>query len=491
MNRVTVNADQGAATISKHIYGQFAESPGSVIYGGLWVGPDSPISNTRGFRDDVLDALRAIKLPNVRWPGGAYAEFHHWRDGIGPRDQRPDGKHAPDGDYREHDVGTHEFMDFCELVGCEPYLCCNSMSGSAEEAVEWVTYLTADDDSELANLRRANGRDEPWDVKMWAIGNEGWAYGDMPESYTKRCLDYAGPMSDACDGNIMRVACGPGGMRYDWTDVVMRDCCDVIEGVAFHHYTLAGFWNDKGDVIDFDEARYGVSMRNTICIDDLLDKHCAVMDKYDPDQRVALVMDEWGTWYDSCTLPDGTNYPPGQGTMRDAIIAATMLNSFNNHCGRVRVCNLAMIIGGLHPIMIIDTGGKMFFTPSYHVFEMFTPHMEATMLPTVTTADRYDPAGYTFPGVNASASRDAAGKMHLTLTNIDIAKDREVLVEFRGASVKGAAGRVLQGAKINSFNTVQAPNVIAPVPFDDVKLDDGWLKVQLPAMSVVMLDIEE
>ncbi|MCK4602655.1 MAG: alpha-N-arabinofuranosidase, partial [Phycisphaerae bacterium] len=214
------------------------------------------------------------------------------------------------------------------------------------------------------------------------------------------------------------------------------------------------------------------------------------MDTYDPDKRIALVMDEWGTWYDSCTLPDGANYPPGQGTMRDAIIAATMLNMFNNHCERVRACNLAMIIGGLHPIMIIDND-RMFFTPSYHVFEMFTPHMEATMLPTVTTADRYDPAGYTFPGVNASASRDAAGKMHLTLTNIDIAKDREVLVELRGASVKGAAGRVLRGEKINSFNTVDEPDAVKPAPFDDVTLEDGWLEVQLPAMSVVLLEVQE
>ena len=491
MNRVTVNADAGKATISKHIYGQFAESPGGVIYGGLWVGLGSSVPNTRGFRNDVLDALRAIKLPNVRWPGGAYAENYHWRDGIGPRDQRPAGEYKLDGGYREFDVGTHEFMDFCELAGCEPYLCCNSISGSAAEAVDWVRYLTADDDSELADLRRANGREKPWDVRMWAIGNEGWAYSDTPEPYAKRCLEYAPAMSDACGGNIMRVACGPGGMRYDWTDVVMRECGHCIEGVAFHHYTLAGFWNDKGDVIDFDEARYGVSMRNTICIEDLINQHSLVMDTYDPDKQIAIVMDEWGTWYDSCTLPDGTNYPPGQGTMRDAIIAATMLNMFNNHCERVRVCNLAMIIGALHPIMVIDTNGELFFTPSYHVFEMFTPHMEATMLPTVTTADRYDPAGYTFPGVNASASRDANGRIHLTLTNIDIAKDREALVEFRGTSVTGAAGRVLRGEAVNSFNTVDAPDTVKPVAFNDVTLEDGWLKVHLPAMSVVVLDIQE
>jgi len=491
MNRVTVNADAGEAKISKHIYGQFAESPGGVIYGGLWVGPDSSVPNTRGFRNNVIEALRAIKMPNLRWPGGGYAEHYHWRDGVGSRDKRPDGTYKLNGGYREFDVGTHEFMELCELVGCEPYMCCNTITGTPEEAVEWVRYLTADDDSAPAKLRRVNGRQKPWQSRMWAIGNEGWAYSDMPEPYTKRYLEYADAMAEAAGGELLRVACGPGGMRYDWTDVVMRTVGHCTEGLAFHHYTLAGFWNDKGDALDFDEARYGVTMRNTICIEDLINKHSLIMDKYDPEKRVALVMDEWGTWYDSSKLPDGSASPYQQGTMRDAMVAATMLNMFNNHCQRVRICNLAMIINGLHPIIIIDPNDGMFFTPTYHVFEMFTPHMEATMLPVVVTADRYDPAGYTFPGVNASASHDSSGRMHLTLTNIDINKDREVLVDFHGTNVKGAAGRVLRGEKIQSHNTADEPEAVKPVEFSDTKVQDGWLKVQLPSMSVVVLEVEE
>jgi alpha-N-arabinofuranosidase len=484
MNSVLICSDSGKARISKHIYGHFAESPGTAVYPGIWVGPDSSIPNTRGIRKDVVEALQNVKAANLRWPGGAYAERYRWRDGIGPLSSRKPHEEFND---ETNEFGTHEFLDFCDMVGCEPYLCCSTTSGTVEEARDWLRYLTADDDSGPAKLRRKNGRREPWNARLWAVGNEVWAYCDKPAPYAGKFLEYEEAMRAATDQDLYLVACGPGGTRYDWTDTLMRIVGTRMEGLAFHHYTLAGPWADKGPALGFTEQHWALSMQNSFGIETMVYKHSEIMDRYDPGKKVALVMDEWGVWHSGAShMPEDCPHSPG--TIRDAIVAAMMLNMFNNHCERLRVANIAMLVNALHPLYITHED-RLLRTPTSHVYEMFTVHHEATMLPLITTADRGLPYDYTMPGFNASASRDDAGRIHLTLCNVTVDSDREISCRLASGNINSARGRILTSDAIDGHNTFREPDRVAPAPFEGASIDNGIVKIALPARSVVLLEL--
>jgi alpha-N-arabinofuranosidase len=491
-NKLVINADQGKETISKHIYGHFSEHLGHCIYGGYWVGEDSPIPNTRGIRNDVVQALRDIQIPNLRWPGGCFADEYHWMDGIGPRNQRPKMVNTHWGGVTEdNSFGTHEFLDLCEQLGCEPYISGNLGSGSVEEMSKWVEYITFDGESPMANLRKQNGREKPWKVKFWGVGNESWGCGGnmTPDHYSDLYRRYATYCRNYGDNRLYKIACGANEADYNWTETVMKNVGGRMQGLSLHYYTIpTKNWGKKGSATQFDETEYFNTVFNTLFMEELITKHSTVMDRYDPQKRIGLITDEWGIWTD---VEPGTN--PGflyqQNTLRDAILAGINLNIFNNHCDRVKMTNIAQTVNVLQAVILTDRE-KMLLTPTYWVYWLYKVHQDATLLPVSFTSDKYELNGRKMEALSVSASKSASGKIHITLVNIDPNKAQSVETELRGVTAKKVSGKVLTSAKINDYNSFEKPNTVTVKDFNDAKISGGKLNVTLPAKSVVLLEIE-
>ena len=489
-NKVQLNADQGKVIISKNIYGHFAEHLGHCIYGGFYVGDSSPtIPNTNGVRNDIIAALKKLKIPILRWPGGCFADTYHWKDGIGPKDKRPSMVNKWWGGVTEdNSFGTHDFLNMCELLGADPYISGNVGSGTVQELADWVQYANFSGKSPMSDLRRANGRGEPWKVKFWGIGNEAWGCGGnmRPEYYADEYRKYATFMSDWDNsGGIMRIASGASDADYNWTETLMKNIpLYMLGGVAVHHYSVID-WNHKSSATDFSEEQYFTTMKQALNMEDLVTKHAAIMDKYDPEKKIALVVDEWGGWYD---VENGTN--PGflyqQNSMRDAMIAGVTLNIFNNHADRVRVANLAQCVNVLQAV-ILTNKEKMILTPTYHVMEMFNVHQEATMLPIKIISDDYALGNEKLTAISASASKDKQGLTHLSLVNIDAKKSQRIVVEITGANYHQVSGRILSSAHLQDHNTFEDPEKIKPTEFKGALLKAGTLTVTLPPFSVVVL----
>ncbi len=492
-NSLVIHADAATNRISKNIYGQFSEHLGRCIYEGIWVGPDSPIPNTRGIRNDVVAALKQIKVPNVRWPGGCFADEYHWKDGIGARAQRASIINTTWGGVVENNhFGTHEFMDFCEQVGCEPVICGNVGSGSVQEMMEWVEYLTSNADSPMANLRRRNGRDQPWKVRYFAVGNENWGCGGnmRPEFYADNFKRYNTFIKNYPGNNVYRVACGASGEDYNWTKVLMASAANQMNGLSLHHYSLpSGSWSgSKGSATAFKEDQWFSTLRNTLLMEELVTKHSAIMDQADPRKRIGLIVDEWGAWYD---VEPGTN--PGflyqQNTLRDALVAGSNLNIFNNHADRVKMANIAQAINVLQS-MILTEKEKMLVTPTYHVFAMFLPHQDATLLPSELTCEDYAFDGRKISGLNVSVSRDPAGAVHVSLCNLNPTRPARLRCDLQGATPKSVSGRVLTAADMTAHNTFDHPDTLKPEPFEKVEIAGNGFTTTLPPKSVVMLEFK-
>jgi len=487
---IIINADLGEETISRHIYGHFSEHLGRCIYGGYWVGEDSDIPNTRGIRNDIVEALKDTKIPNLRWPGGCFADEYHWMDGIGPSDQRPKMINTHWGGVTEdNSFGTHEFLDLCEQLETEPIIVGNVGSGTVEEMSKWVEYVNFDGVSPMADLRRQNGREEPWGVRFWGIGNETWGCGGnmTPEYYAQLYRNYATYTRNYGEYRLNRIISGANTTDYHWTEVMMRDIgTRNVWGLSLHHYTTN--WNNKGSATQFGEDLYFDVLRRCLEIEDVLDRHITIMDQYDPNKRVALVVDEWGTWYD---VEPGTN--PGflyqQNTIRDALVAGLSLNYFNERADRIRMANIAQTVNVLQALILTDEA-KMILTPTYHVFEMYKVHHDATLLPlNIKTADyRYE--NQSLPAVSASASKDAEGVVHISLVNIDPENAIETEINIRGYQTSLVAGRVLTAPEMNAHNTFDDPDRVKPVVFNDFQVGNNVVTANLPPKSVVVLELK-
>ncbi|MGA2260841.1 MAG: alpha-N-arabinofuranosidase [Acidobacteriota bacterium] len=487
-NTAIINADQGKLTISKQIYGHFAEHLGNCIYGGIWVGENSPIPNVRGIRMDVVAALRQIQIPNLRWPGGCFADTYHWMDGIGPRDKRPSIVNTNWGGVTEdNSFGTHEFMDLCEQLGTEPYITGNVGSGTVREMEQWVQYLTFDGKSPMSDLRRANGRDKPWHVEFWGLGNETWGCGGSmrPEYYADVLRQFQSYLYNFGDNRLFKIGCGASDDNYGWTDVLMRETAPKIQGLSLHYYTVD--WANKGSATNFGEREWFKVLKKTLFMNDIIERHSAVMDKYDPRKRVGLIVDEWGTWYD---VEPGTN--PGflyqQNTLRDALVAGINLNIFNNHCQRVRMANIAQTINVLQAV-ILTRDDKMVLTPTYHVFDMYKVHQGATLLPLEVKSADYVFENDRIPAISMSASKDSAGRIHITFCNLDPRNANTISVSLRGAIPTKVSGHILTSDSMNAHNTFDKPDVVKITDFSGARLTEEGLEVQLPSKSVVVLEL--
>jgi len=491
-NTLVIHADQGRDTISRNIYGQFSEHLGHCIYGGAWVGEGSPIPNTRGIRNDVVAALKKIQVPVLRWPGGCFADEYHWMDGIGPRDQRPLRVNSNWGGVTESNAfGTHEFLDFCDQIGAAPYLGGNVGSGTVEEMAQWVEYMTADGNSTLANLRRINGREQPWRIPFFAVGNESWGCGGnmTPEYYSDTFRRYNSFIKDSPGRRIYRVASGASDWNFNWTEVLMKNVGQRMNGLSLHYYTLpTGNWSHKGSATKFTAADWHETLRRALLMDELVKRHSAIMDEFDPQKKVGLVVDEWGTWYD---VEPRTNqgFLYQQNTLRDALVAGLTLNIFNRHCDRVKMACIAQLANVLQA-MVLTENDKMIVTPSYWVFEMYAPHQGATLLPADLRAADYELNGQKIPAVSASASRDEAGKIHVTLCNLNPDDSARVDCELQGATARRLSGRVLTASEINAHNTFDQPDNVKPAEFTGFKATDNGFTTTLPPKSVMALELK-
>ncbi|GAB4035355.1 alpha-N-arabinofuranosidase [Spirosoma jeollabukense] len=493
-NKVTLNADEGKTVISRHIYGHFAEHLGRCIYEGFYVGENNTkIPNKNGVRLDVVNALKKLKIPNLRWPGGCFADTYHWKDGIGPKAKRPKIVNTWWGGVTEdNSFGTHDFLNMCELLGTEPYLAGNVGSGTVQDLSEWVQYVNFEKNSPMSNLRQQNGREKPWNVRFWGVGNEAWGCGGnmKPDYYANIYRQYSTFMnSQVGTEKIFRIASGASDDDYNWTETLMKNIpVNMLEGLAMHHYSVFS-WDagKKGSATNFTESEYARTLKEAYKMDEMIQKHSAVMDKYDAQKKVALIVDEWGAWYN---VEPGTN--PGflyqQNTMRDAMLAGMTLNIFHKHAERVRMANLAQAINVLQAVILTDKE-KLLLTPTYHVLEMYNVHQDATLIPIDVKSDDYTVGDTKLPAISVSASRDKAGKVHISLVNIDANKPQEISVNLKGIKASGVTGRILASAKMQDHNTFDNPNKIKPAPFTGAKLNGDNLTVTLPPVSVVVLEM--
>jgi len=489
-NRLIVHADLGRTRISRHIYGHFSEHLGRCVYEGYWVGEESDIPNIRGIRRDVVNALKRIRIPNLRWPGGCFADTYHWKDGIGPREDRPAIVNTHWGGVTENNhFGTHEFLDLCEQLGCEPVICGNVGSGTVREMQEWVEYVTFAGKSPMSDLRRKNGREEPWKLRFFGVGNETWGCGGQmrPEYYADVYRRYQTYLRNSPGTRIFKIACGPYGENYEWTEVLMREAGRFMHGLSFHYYTVPGGWGEKNSATDFDEADWFETMKLASRIEEYLTRHTAIMDRYDPGKRVALVVDEWGNWFE--VEPDSN---PGflfqQNTLRDAVSAALHLNIFNNLCERVRMANLAQTVNVLQALVLTE-GEKMILTPTYHVFDLFQVHQDAVRLPIDLACRDYSRGEENIPSLSASASRDESGIIHVSLCHLDPCREAELSIELRGGAAGEVTARILTADVINAHNTFTDPDRVRPREFKAARLEKGVITAVIPSKSVVMLEI--
>ncbi len=497
MFKLYVNPKNKKGHINKELQGNFSEHLGRCIYEGLYVGDNSDIPNKNGMRTDVVEALKEMKLPVLRWPGGCFADEYHWKDGIGPKESRKKMINTHwGGVVEDNSFGTHEFMELTEQLGCERYINGNVGSGTVQEMSEWVEYMTFKGVSPMADLRTKNGHEEPWTVDYFGVGNENWGcggnmrpeyYGDLYRRYQTYVRNYGAVKP------VKKIACGANAGDYHWTEKVLETCFDhgwgFMDGMSLHYYTLpTGNWNKKGSSTDFDEKSWYQTLSRTLFMETLIKRHGAIMDKYDPDKKIGMIVDEWGTWYD---VEPGTN--PGflyqQSTMRDALVAAINLNLFNKNCDRVKMANIAQLVNVLQSVILTE-GPKMVKTPTYHVFNMYKYHQDAELLDSSLETEKIGlEDDYKVPNLTESVSLGTDGKIHVTLGNLSLTDDYDIEGVFTETVLKAVRGEILT-AGMKDINTFDNPNTVVTKEFTGASVSGNTLTVKIPKCSVLHLELD-
>ena len=490
MNRLVIDPFHTKSTVNRNIYGQFSEHLGRCIYDGIYVGEDSRIPNVNGIRSDIVDALKKIHVPVLRWPGGCFADTYHWKDGVGPRDKQKKVVNSSwGGVVEDNSFGTHEFLDFCSQIGCEPYICGNVGSGTIREMREWVEYLNFGGASPMADLRRSNGRDAPWKVKYFGVGNEVWGGGGnmRPEYYADVYRRYQTYLPDYGDSRLFKIASGPSGDDYGWTDTLMRLAGRFMDGIALHYYTVPGTWKGKNSATEFTEREFYTTIQKALCMEELVKKHTAVMDRWDPEHRVGLVVDEWGTWYD---VEPGTEpaFLYQQNTMRDALVAAVTLNIFNRHSDRVVMANIAQMVNVLQA-MILTKGEKMLLTPTYHVFDLYQRHQGAKLADSMLTTEMAGEGELRVPALSESATVGKDGSLTITIANVCAGKSCSLECTIPDYKLKSVRARILTG-KPSDKNDFEHPDAVHPVPFEAVSAAPEGFRMIVPACSVLEIVVD-
>ncbi len=486
---ILINTKDVKGHINPEIYGHFSEHLGRCVYNGIYVGEDSTIPNVRGIRKDIVEAFRKIKMPVLRWPGGCFADEYHWKDGIGEKSKRKKMINTNWGHVTEdNSFGTHEYFDLCEQVGCQPYLAGNLGSGTVQELAEWVEYCTFDGVSPMANLRKENGREKPWKLKYFGVGNENWGCGGnmRPEFYADQYKRYATFIRNYGEEPIFRIAGGPNVDDSRWMETLMQNIRHMTDGISLHNYTFENNWNNKGDSLVYDEKGWYSLMRDALRMERIVNLHCAIMDRYDPEKRIKLIVDEWGNWFD--VMP-GTN--PGflyqQNTICDAVSAVLILHIFHNHCDRISMANIAQMINVLQAVILTE-GEKMVLTPTYHMFKMLSSHQDSNLLDVDYSAGEAGTDDIKLPKISVSAT-EKDGTITVSMCNISTTDAEEIEIDLRDAEFTAVSGEVMTADSITAHNDFDAPENVKPTALD-VSVNNGKITAKLPAMSVAVINIK-
>ena len=471
MDKIYLVLPEKTGHISRDIYGVFSEHIGGVIYDGIYVGEDSPVPNVHGFRREIIDRLRAADIPMIRWPGGCFAEIYDWRDGIGPKKDRPvriNWWTEWDGRYEPNQVGTDEFLDFCALCGAEPYIAANITSTTPLHIRDWIDYCNSPaGTTTMAKLREQNGHREPYNVKLWGVGNETWGGGGnmTPESYAMEYRRYSEIMNNASKG-LSLIASGANAGDIGWTRGMLetlQNSDKIMAGMSFHYYCGAA-----GDPLAFTDAEWYRLLAQAGKMQDLIDRHWATVVSYGMEAKAKLCIDEWGCWHPGGSGPSkGYNLFEQQSTVRDAAVTAHTLNIFNNNSAKIRLCTVAQLVNNLH-CLFLSGGEHCICTPTYHVFDMYKYHQEAEAVRTIAECDAL-PEG--LPGISVSASvKD--GILTVTAANLSAVEDREIsLVPFGAALADHAEITTLGDGDIRAYNTFDEPARVAPVTVQKDRFD--------------------
>lgn len=500
MAKLIINEKKELGVIQKEIYGHFAEHLGRCIYEGIYVGEDSDIPNTNGMRNDVVTALKEMEIPVLRWPGGCFADEYHWKDGIGPKENRKKMINTHwGGVVEDNSFGTHEFMELCEQLGCKTYINGNLGSGTVSEMSEWVEYLTFEGVSPMADLRKKNGHEKAWKVDFFGVGNENWGCGGnmTPEHYANEYRRYQTYVRNYdAENPIYKICGGPNVDDYSWTKAVLETTHrnslpafhGMMDGLSVHYYVHPEGWELKGSATEFDDAVWYKTLKKAIYIETLIQRHGAIMDQYDPDKKIGMIMDEWGCWFN---VEPGTN--PGflyqQNTMRDALVAGISLNIFNKHCDRVKMANIAQMINVLQAVILTE-GEKMVLTPTYYIFQMYKNHQNAILLESHVNTDEVGvEEEYMVPKLHESVSKDKDGWITVTLSNLSTEDAEEMDMIFSDLLVKEVKGEILS-AKMQSYNSFDAPETVKKENFDQFTVKDNRVLFTIPAHSVMQIRVK-
>ena len=501
MAKLVINSEKELSTIEPEIYGHFSEHLGRCIYEGLYVGDNSGIPNVNGMRSDVVDALKEIEVPVLRWPGGCFADEYHWKDGIGDKTKRKKMINTHwGGVVEDNSFGTHEFMELCKQIGCKTYINGNLGSGTVQEMSEWVEYMTFNGVSPMADLRKENGHEEPWSVDFFGVGNENWGCGGnmTPEFYANEYRRYQTYVRNYNpEKPIAKVCCGANIDDYHWTEGVMKTCFDhspeflhgFMDFISLHYYTHPEGWEIKGSATEFDDEVWYKTHKKTLWMEDLIKQHSAIIDQYDPEKKIGLSVDEWGTWF---TVEPGTN--PGflyqQNTLRDALVAGINLNIFNKHSDRVRMACLAQMVNVLQSVILTE-GPKMVKTPTYHVFHMYRHHQGGKLLESALTGVENIGIGeWQVPEITESVSKKD-GIITITLNNLSVSEDKELeILLTENKSFELVEANVVTSADIHTYNTFDEPEKLKEEPLEGVAVNGNTVKVKLPSASVVEIRIK-
>ena len=504
MVKLTINANQKLSKIEKELYGQFSEHLGRCIYEGIYVGENSDIPNENGMRKDLVNALKEIGVPVLRWPGGCFADEYHWKDGIGDKKDRKKMINTHwGGTVEDNSFGTHEYMELCRQLGCKTYVNGNVGSGTVQEMSEWVEYMTFDGVSPMADLRKKNGHEKPWKVDYFGVGNESWGCGGnmRPQYYADEYRRYQTYVRNYnADSRIFKIACGPNADDYDWTREVLKTCCTpgktdasrFMDGLSLHYYTVpTGNWDDKGSATEFDEALFYETLKKTYYMEELIKRHSAIMDEYDPEKKIGLMIDEWGTWF---ACEPGTN--PGflyqQSTVRDALVAGVTLNIFNKHCDRVKMANIAQMVNVLQAVILTE-GEKMVKTPTYHVFHMYRHHQGAELLnSTLSGSGEVGTEEWRVPNITESVSRDGDGVITITLNNLSATAAEKVEIAFadHGKKYEVVEANIVTDKQMQAHNTFEDPDHVTEQAFTGYEVTADGITVTLPACSVTEIRVK-
>ncbi len=498
MAKLYINENRKIGHINPEIYGHFSEHLGRCIYEGLYVGEDSAIPNKKGMRKDVIEALKEMQIPVLRWPGGCFADEYHWKDGIGPKTDRKKMINTHWGGVTEdNSFGTHEYFELCEQLGCKTYVNGNVGSGTVQEMSEWVEYITFDGISPMADLRKENGREASWKLDYFGVGNENWGCGGnmSPEYYGneyRRYQTYVRQYHESAP--VRKICCGPNSDDYEWTKKVLETCfyhndTGFMDGLSLHYYTVPGDnWSEKGSATDFTDKEWYRTLHKAAYIEELIERHAAIMDQFDPKKKIGMMVDEWGCWYD---VEPGTN--PGflyqQNTMRDALVAGISLNIFNKHCDRVKMACIAQMVNVLQAVVLTE-GARMVLTPTYYAFHMYKHHQDGQLLDSFLEGNELTgkEEQYQVPVLSESVSEGKDGRITVTLNNLSLTEEKQVEIVFHELQPDEVEAVVLKN-EMNACNTFEEPSKVKEDAFTEYKIRERGLIVQMPPCSIVSIRI--